>query len=164
MGLELYSSTDMVTLPWEGIPCAILPLYRHEQFTAFRSEGWKQAWCASANLWTQGSTHQYCCAFLEKKKIIKWKQRKRGCSTVTPKHEIGSRGKKISVCIAVSRIPPFPTLYPASTSEWTLHSMWHCWLLANHFNDVPKKISSLIIIMALSRNYRRAISPSCHGV
>lgn len=34
-----------------------------------------------------------------------------------------------------------------------------CWLLANHFNGVQTKISSLIIIMALNMNYRRAISP-----
>ena len=141
----------MVTLPWEWIPCAILPLYRHEQFTTFQSEGWKWAWCVSANLWTQGSTHQYCSAFLEKTKQKKWGQRKRGHSKQC---EIGSG--KILICVVASWTKPFPTLHPARTSEWTWHSKWHGWLLANHFNGVQTKISSLIVIMPLNVNYGRA--------
>lgn len=151
----------MVTLPWEGIPWAILPPYRHEQFTTFRSKGWKQAWCVSANLWTQGSTHQYHRAFLEKKKKLQNEKKEKGGALRNVKYDTWTRNglrNKILICVIASWIQPFPTLYPACSSEWTLHSIWHCWLPANHFNGVQTKISSLIIIMALNMNYGRGIS------
>lgn len=95
-----------------------------------------------------------------KSKIIKWEQRKIGCAK---RHQMWHMDiklvhKKILICVIASWIQPFPTLYPASASEWTLHCRWHCWLLANHFSGIQTKISSLIIIMALNMNYRRAIS------
>lgn len=150
----------MVTLPWEGIPCAILPPYRHEQLTTFQSKGLKQAWCVSAKFWTQGFAHQYHCAILGKKNKIKWEQRKRGCSKRCQMWQLDMKSgsqKKNLICVGASWIQPFPTLYPARTSEWTLHSVWHCWLLANHFNGIQTKIPSLIIIKALNMNYRRDI-------
>lgn len=91
---------------------------------------------------------------------IKWEQRKRGCSKRCHMWHLDMKRdsqKKYLICVAASWIPPFPTLYPARTSEWTLHSVWHCWLLANHFNGIQTKIPSLIIIKALNMNYRRAI-------
>lgn len=75
-------------------------------------------------------------------------------SDVTPGCEIGSG--KILICVVASWTKPFPTLHPARTSEWTWHSKRHGWLLANHFNGVQTKISSLIIIMPLNVNYGRA--------
>lgn len=100
------------------------------------------------------------CVSEKKKKITKWEKRKRRCSKKRQiwHLDLKQARNKILICVIASWIQPFPTRYPACTSEWTLHSIWHCWLPANHFNGVQTKISSLIIIMALNMNYGRGIS------
>lgn len=99
--------------------------------------------------------------FWKKKKKLQNEKKEKGGALRNVKYDTWTRNglrNKILICVIASWIQPFPTLYPACSSEWTLHSIWHCWLPANHFNGVQTKISSLIIIMALNMNYGRGIS------
>ena len=97
-------------------------------------------------------------AFLEKKNYKMRTKEKRvsyEMSNVTHGHEISSGKNNLSTCCCLVGTT-FPNSLPCE--HWTSPSMWHLWLLANHFDGIQTKISSVIIIMALNMNYRRAIS------